>query len=331
MGNETKISSAGTDRMTTEIITKVNRLTDRQFHALAALPAELEWFSNIENPRTRLAYKADVGAFMAFVGIEHGAQLNQVGRGHVLAWRADLVSKKLGSATIRRKLAAVSSMFEYLANLNAVASNPVKGVKRPVVESYEGKTPALSDDQARRLLAAPDSMTTKGLRDRAILSVLLYHGLRRAELCALDVGDRELRAGLMHLRVQGKGGKLRYVPLHQSSAVALKAYLDHSGHAANKAAPLFQGTRGTRTGERFGPAGVYKDVVLKYGLAIGLADMKLLGPHVCRATAATTALERGADIAKVQEWLGHSNIATTKLYDRRNSKAEDSPTFKVSY
>ena len=156
MGNETKISSAGTDGMTTEIITKVNRLTDRQFHALAALPAELEWFSNIDNPRTRLAYKADVGAFMAFVGIEHGAQLNQVGRGHVLAWRADLVSKKLGSATIRRKLAAVSSMFEYLANLNAVASNPVKGVKRPVVESYEGKTPALSDDQARQLLAAPD-------------------------------------------------------------------------------------------------------------------------------------------------------------------------------
>ena len=330
MGNETKISSAGTDGMTTEIITKVNRLTDRQFHALAALPAELEWFSNIDNPRTRLAYKADVGAFMAFVGIEHGAQLNQVGRGHVLAWRTDLVSKKLGSATIRRKLAAVSSMFEYLANLNAVASNPVKGVKRPIVESYEGKTPALSDDQARRLLAAPDSMTTKGLRDRAILSVLLYHGLRRAELCALDVGDRELRSGLMHLRVQGKGGKLRYVPLHQSSAVALQAYLDHSGHAANKAAPLFQGTRGTRTGERFGPAGVYKDM-LKYGLAIGLADMKLLGPHVCRATAATTALERGADIAKVQEWLGHSNIATTKLYDRRNSKAEDSPTFKVSY
>ena len=316
--------------MTTEIITKVNRLTDRQFHALAALPADLEWFSNIDNPRTRLAYKADVGAFMAFVGIEHGAQLNQVGRGHVLAWRADLVSKKLGSATIRRKLAAVSSMFEYLANLNAVASNPVKGVKRPIVESYEGKTPALSDDQARRLLAAPDSMTTKGLRDRAILSVLLYHGLRRAELCALDVGDRELRSGLMHLRVHGKGGKLRYVPLHESSAVALQAYLDHAGHAANKAAALFQGTRGTRTGALFGPAGVYKDV-LKYGLAIGLADMKLLGPHVCRATAATTALERGADIANVQEWLGHSNIATTKLYDRRNSKAEDSPTFKVSY
>ena len=71
--------------------------------------------------------------------------------------------------------------------------------------------------------------------------------------------------------------------------------------------------------------------VLKYGLAIGLADMKLLGPHVCRATAATTALERGADIAKVQEWLGHSSISTTRLYDRRRTKPEDSPTFKVSY
>lgn len=306
------------------------RLTDPQFHALAELPPELEWFGNLNNPRTTLAYQADVKSFMAFVGIEHGAQLNVVSRGHILAWRKDLEAQKLSSATIRRKLAAVSSMFEYLSNLNAVASNPVKGVKRPVVESYEGATPALSDDQARRLLLAPDPDTLKGLRDRAILSVLLYHGLRRAELCSLDVGDRELRTGVVHLRVRGKGGRIRFVPLHPASAAAVQSYLDRAGHSGDKEAPLFQLLRAP-AGQRLGERGVYKDVMRRYGLAIGLGDMKLLGPHVCRATAATTALERGADIAKVQEWLGHANIATTKIYDRRSTKPADSPTFKVSY
>ncbi len=96
--------------------------------------------------------------------------------------------------TIRRKLAALSSLFEHLCNANAVTHNPVKGVKRPKAESYEGKTSALGDGQARALLDAPGSETEKGKRDRAILSVLLYHGLRREELCMLKVRDIHQRA-----------------------------------------------------------------------------------------------------------------------------------------
>ena len=77
--------------------------------------------------------------------------------------------------------------------------------------------------------------------------------------------------------------------------------------------------------------GVYKSVVLKYGKQLGIDTMPLFGPHVMRATAATNALEKGADIAKVQEWLGHANIQTTRIYDRRRSRPEDSPTFRVVY
>ncbi len=302
-------------------------LSDAQFHHLAAVPAELEWFANLDNLQTRRAYRADIREFQTFAGITTPEQFRLVARGHVLAWRKTLEVRALSRATVRRKLAALSSLFEYLCERNAVSSNPVKGVKRPPVESNEGKTPALSDAQARQILCAPDTATLKGKRDRAILSVLLYHGLRRAELCALSRRDIEQRRGVNHLRVEGKGGKVRYVPLHQGAAVAIQEYLDAGTSNADNA-PLF---RSMRANQRLSTQGIYKDVVIKYGAEIGIVDMALFGPHVMRATAATNALEHGADIAKVQEWLGHANIQTTRIYDRRHSRTEDSPTFRVAY
>jgi site-specific recombinase XerD len=137
---------------------------------------------------------------VAFAGIGQPGDFRIVTRAHVLAWRKVLEDRALSGATIRRKLAALSSLFEYLCEKNAVDFNPVKGAKRPKVESTEGKTPALGDHQARALLDAPDPSTLKGKRDRAILSVLLYHGLRREELCQLKVRDIHARRGVLHLR-----------------------------------------------------------------------------------------------------------------------------------
>ena len=130
-------------------------------------------------------------------------------------------------------------MFDALCEANAVQGNPVDGVKRPKVASQEGSTPAIGDQQARALLAAPDGSTLRGLRDRAILATLLYHGLRRAELCALHLVDLQERCGVRHLRVLGKGSKIRYVPLHLAAAGAIAAYLEAAGHGDDKAAPLF--------------------------------------------------------------------------------------------
>jgi site-specific recombinase XerD len=112
-----------------------------------------------------------------------------VTRAHLSAWRKDLERRGCEGSTIRRKLSAVSSLFEYLCERNAVVHNPVKGVKRPKANNNEGLTPALSDEQARLLLNAPPADTLKGKRDRAILATLLYHGLRREELCRLRVRD----------------------------------------------------------------------------------------------------------------------------------------------
>jgi integrase/recombinase XerD len=134
-------------------------LTRKEFQALADVPPELEWFANLDNARTRRAYQIDLKDFMSFVGILHPSDFRLVTRAHLIAWRKDLEQRQLGGATIRRKLAALSSLFEYLCERNAVESNPVKGVKRPPVDSYEGKTPALGDHQARALLNAPGSQT----------------------------------------------------------------------------------------------------------------------------------------------------------------------------
>jgi integrase/recombinase XerD len=309
--------------------TSSRTLTAPEFHQLAQVPPAAEWFANIDNPNTRRAYKNDLQEFMTFIGIAAPAELRLVSRAHILAWRKDLERRELAGSTVRRKLAALSSLFEYLCDQNSVPTNPIKGVKRPKVESYEGKTPALGDAQARHLLKLPAGDNLKALRDRALLSLLLHHGLRREELSSLKIHDVHLRRGVPHLRVHGKGGKLRHIPLHPGTQGLLADYLEASGHTHDKTAALFRPIRNNRTGglERaLSPDGIYK-LVRGYAQKLGVT----IGAHALRATAATNALEHEADIAKVQEWLGHANIATTRLYDRRKNRPEDSPTFKVSY
>ena len=224
-------------------------LTSPEFLRLASVPPEAAWFANLDSAQTRRAYQNDLKSFMAFVGITQPEEFRTVARGHVLAWRAELERQGLAGSTIRRKLAALASLYDYLCDCNAVTHNPVKGVKRPKVESYEGKTPALGDAQARALLEAPPADTLKGLRDRAILSVLLYHALRREELTKLLVKDlAQMRRGVPHLRVQGKGGKLRFIPTHPSSLRLVTEYLAAAGHGAELDGPLFRPLRGLRPG-----------------------------------------------------------------------------------
>lgn len=304
-------------------------LVEERFRKLAEVPLEAEWFANIDNPRTRRAYEIDLKDFMAFVGILQAEEFRTVMRAHVIAWREELDARELSGASIRRKLAALSSLFEYLCDANAVTHNPVKGVKRPKVESYEGKTPALGDHQARDLLSTPADDSIQGKRDRAILSTLLHHALRREELCTLKVKDIHARRGVPHLRVHGKGGKLRYIPLHPGTHTLISDYLETAGHGTDEESALFRPTRNGVTGvldKALTTDAIYK-LVKKYSKLIGAP----IGAHALRATAATNALDHNADIAKVQEWLGHANIATTRLYDRRKSRPEDSPTFKVTY
>ena len=310
----------------------IRALTAAEFHQLADVPAAAEWLANIDNPNTRRAYAGDVGEFVAFCGIEHPDEFREVTRAHLIAWRKTLEDGELAPATIRRKLSALSSLFSHLCNQNAITHNPVAGVKRPSQETNEGKTPALSDAQARDLLKAPEGDSIKARRDRAILATYLFHALRRSELAELRVSNLRERRGVMHLTVFGKGSKTRFIPVHPAALSAITDYLRAAGHAEDSSGALFRPVRNNRTGELDRPItgdGVYK-MLKKYAAKAGIS-VDGLCLHALRATAATNALEHQADIAYVQMWLGHANIATTRLYDRRRSRPEDSPTFKVSY
>lgn len=132
-----------------------------------------------------LCLQESVEEFSGFTGLRAPSELRTVTRAHVIAWLKHLELRKLEPSSIRRKLSALSSLFDYLCERNAVAGNPVDGVKRPASNNHEGSTPALADAQARRLLEASAPDTLKGVRDRAILATLLYHGIRREELCLL--------------------------------------------------------------------------------------------------------------------------------------------------
>jgi integrase len=148
------------------------------------------------------------------------------------------------------------------------------------------------------------------------------------------------REGVMHLRIKGKRDKIRYIPLHPMALRLIGEYLQPRKHGGGQMhesldSALFQPIRNNRTGtldKHLDPGSIYKNIVAKYGRDTGV-NIKVNGlcVHSMRATAATNALSNEADIAKVQEWLGHANVSTTRLYDRRKSKPEDSPTFHVKY
>ena len=158
------------------------RLAAAEFQGLARVPAAVEWFANLATPRTRRAYQGEIVDFCLFVGLHTPELFREVTRAHVLAWRRQFEQRGL---------------FDHLLDRDAVAGgNPVHGVKQLKLETTEGKTPALADHQAKALLEAPDPASIKGQCDRAILAVLLYHGMRREEAASLQVYDLQRRRGL---------------------------------------------------------------------------------------------------------------------------------------
>ena len=143
--------------------------------------------------------------------------------------------------------------------------------------------------------------------------------------------ERVLFAGFHALRGAG------YIPLHPGTAELLSEYLDALGHGGIPGSPLFKPVRNNRTGETDKAIDDRRRRLqgqqgrARFTCARSASATKGMGAHAPRATAGTNALLNNADIAKVQEWFGHANIATTRLYDRRKSRPEDSPTFRVSY
>jgi integrase/recombinase XerD len=300
---------------------------------LAAIPEEAVWLASRKSPETRKAYAHDVQHFLRTLGITSQHALRRVDHKAVVAWERYMREVECSHpATIRRRLAALSSLFQHLVRYHLVANNPVREIERPAINRWEGMTPAFTPRQARALPDAPDPTTVKGLRDRAILSVGLQVGLRRSEIVRLKVRDLHTTCGCDALRVARKGGTRAIVAIHPETAQCLRAYLVAAGHAEDREGPLF---RPMNVGRYRQPLRRHLDPVRIDKIVQTYVQQLGLGPgyaaHSMRATFITTALENGAKLEDVQRTVGHADRSTTQLYDRRRFLPTKSAALVVDY
>jgi len=271
--------------------------------------------------------------FLRTLAITTPAELRQADHKAVIAWERFMrESEHAAPSTVRRRLAALSSLFKHLVRHGEVFRNPVAEIERPAINRDEGSTLAFAKAQARKLLDAPAEDTVAGLRDRALLSVGLQVGLRRAEIAALKVGDLHQNRGYDSLRLVRKGGRRDALAINPQTAARLRAYLELAGHGADLDGPLFRPLRpnGKRQDPRrpMDPDAIDR-VVRKFATALGLD--RGYSAHSMRATFITTALENGAQLEDVQKAAGHRDPGTTKLYDRRGYNPEKAASFFATY
>lgn len=255
------------------------------------------------SPHTLAAYSSDLLQFLTFALREKGETVSALDIDPLLLRRylAGL-SKGAKKSSIGRKLAAIRSFFRFLLRRGMLAKNPAELVATP---KKEQRLPFHLDiDQVTSLVEAPDKGQKYELRDRAILELLYSSGLRVSELTGLDIGELDLAAAMV--RVTGKGGKERIVPVGSRAIKALLNYLDERPLDTNKGA-LFLNTRGERINRRSVARIVDAHVM-------NIAAFKRISPHTLRHTFATHMLEGGADLRAIQELLGHSSLSTTQKY-----------------
>lgn len=255
------------------------------------------------SPHTIEAYSRDLGQFSGFLRekIDPGLTISQITHLHIRRYLAS-VHKELTKSSTGRKLAAIRSLFRFLLRRGIIEKNPAELISTP---KKEKKLPFhLNIDEITTLVEAPGLPEELPSRDRAILETLYSSGLRVSELTGLDVSGIDLLAGTV--RVYGKGGKERLVPLGSKAVKALEDYLELRGNPGINA-PLFTNSRGGRLTRRS-----VARIVDKYMLH--LQTMKKASPHTLRHTFATHLLEGGADLRSIQEMLGHASLSTTQKY-----------------
>ncbi|NJD90008.1 MAG: tyrosine recombinase XerC [Geobacter sp.] len=255
------------------------------------------------SPHTLEAYSRDLEQFAAFVKaeIDPSLTIHDLTHLHIRRYLA-AIHKELSKSSAGRKLAAIRSLCRFLLRRGIIAKNPAELVSTP---KKEKKLPYHLDvDEITALVEAPKEPDDLSARDRAILETLYSSGLRVSELTGLNVGGVDLANG--SVKVMGKGGKERVVPLGSKAQAALADYLELRG-VTGLEAPLFINHRGGRLTRR--SVGRVVERYMRY-----LITMKQVSPHTLRHTFATHLLEGGADLRAIQEMLGHASLSTTQKY-----------------
>ena len=280
----------------------------------------LEFFASaIRNPNTRRAYVRAVTGFLTWCE-DHGVlSIAAVQPLHVASW-IELQTRERAAPTVKLRLAAIRHLFDWLVMGQVVPLNPAASVRGPAHSVRKGKTPVLDPAEARLLLDNIDVSTPIGVRDRALIALMVYSFGRIGAALGMKVEDVFTQNRRLWVRLREKGGKRHEMPCHHTLEEYLHAYLDGTGIADDAKGPLFR-TIGRGTGRLtrtpLPQANAYA-MVQRRAVAAGISTR--IGNHSFRATGITAYLKNGGTLENAAAMANHASTRTTQLYDRRQDE-----------
>lgn len=251
------------------------------------------------------AYRRDLIRYTAYL-TARGQSVTALDRAEVPRYLLALREAELSPRSVARHLSAIRQYHRFLVREGHATEDPTSHLEAP--RPWRRLPGVLSSEEVNRLLAAGETTTPRGVRDRAMLELMYASGLRVSELVGLRLADLDLSLGIV--RVVGKGDKERLVPLGEAAAESLRAYLTHGRPKLERrrASPhLFLGRHGRRLTRQ-----AFWQLMKRQATAAGIT--KRVTPHTLRHSFATHLVERGADLRSVQLMLGHADIGTTQIY-----------------
>lgn len=280
----------------------------------------VEFFTaNIRNPNTRVSYGRAVGEFFRWCEARglHLEALNPVIVAAYVEWLDS--GRGYSKPSVKQHLAAIRMLFDYLVTGGVLPMNPASSVRGPKYSIKRGKTPVLSAEEARQLIDTIEADTIIGLRDRALIGVMVFSFSRISAALSMRVEDYFQSGKRWKFRFMEKGGKYNEVFAHHNAEAYLDAYLEAAGIGQEKKAPLFRTIDrklklSSRPLHRTDALRMVKRRALAAGLPASTCN------HTFRATGITTYLRNGGRIEVAQQIAGHESARTTGLYDRRDDE-----------
>jgi integrase/recombinase XerD len=307
----------------TELPALVNRAGER------AAGRFVEFFTvNIRNKNTRAAYGQAAGAFLRWCEGRGVTRIEDIQPVHVAGYIEQLQAIRK-APTVKQHLACIRMLFDWLVTGQVIASNPAHAVRGPRHSVMKGSTTVMSSLEATAFLNGIDVSHVVGLRDRALIGVMVYAFARVSAVVNLKVEDYFPLKKRWWLRLREKGGKVNEMGCHHKLEQFLDAYIAAAGIADDKKSPLFRAAIG-RTGKLSDRPMSRVDawyMVRRRAQDAGLETA--IGNHSFRAIGITDYLENGGDINIAKRMAGHSNIKTTELYDRRGDEVSFSEIERV--
>lgn len=274
----------------------------------------VEFFTaNIRNPNTREAYARAISRFLGWCALRD-QQLDTIAPVVVAAY-VEQLQEHLARPSVKLHLAALRVFFDWLVVGQIIPFNPASSVRGPTYVVKRGKTPVLAADEARQLLDSINVESIAGLRDRAMIGVMVYSFARISAVVAMRVEDYFQTGKRWHVRLHEKGGKLHEVPCNHNAEAYIDAYIEAAGIGAARKTPLFRSVNRFRhiTENPMHRIDALR-MIKRRARHVGLPESTCC--HTFRATGITVYMENGGTIEKAQQIAAHESPRTTKLYDR---------------